>query len=224
MPRTIVALVAFAVVPLALAVSACSGSSSEPAGHETPERAVVAWFEAIDAGDAAGAAASVHDDTVALILAIENDLDASTTASYLEEGVPPAVHASYWSSFGEGFAAFASRPISTLTVGEASVSSVEGVEYAAVTIASGPNAESIVFTRQYDDGSWGVDVVATLADGFASLLADRYDGLDGSEEATTIRAAYADAVVPAMWAAMSDGRFGDEFNRVALTLVGAVGG
>lgn len=217
MSRTILLVVVFG-----LAASACAGSESEPAGLETPERAVVAWFGAIDAGDTAAAAGSVHDDTVALILAIENDLDSETTAAYLADGVPIDVHEAYWSSFGEGFAAFASRPISTLTVGEASALTVEGVEYAVVPISSGPSAESVVFTRQYDDGSWGVDVVATLADGFASLLVDRYDELDGSEAAGTIRTAYVETVVPAMWAAMSDGGFGDDFNRIALTLVGVV--
>lgn len=219
MPRLTMLLLACALV-----VTACSGSADDPSGLATPEQAVVAWFEAIDAGDSSSAAAAVHDDSVALILAIENDLDTATTAGYLDAGVPPEVHAAYWASFGEGFAAFASRPISTLTVGEATPVSVEGVDYAAVTIASGPNAQSIVFVRQHEDGTWAVDIVATLADGFASLLADRYDGLDGSEAATAIRTAYADTVVPAMWAAMSDGRFGDDFNRVALTLVGAVEG
>ena len=216
MPRLLAVLLAGALV-----MTACSGSD-DASGHETPERAVVAWFAAIDAGDAQAASDAVHDTSLALILAIENDVDAVTTAAYLEEGVPLPVQDTYWASFAEGFSAFASRPISTLTVGESTMFTAEGAEYAAVAIAAGPGAESLVFTRQRDDGAWEVDVVATLADGFASLLADLYDGLDASDEATAIREAYVDTVVPAMWAAMNDGTFGDDFNRVALTLVGAV--
>jgi hypothetical protein len=217
MPRFALALLACAVV-----LGSCSGSAAESGGHETPERAVVAWFDAIDAGEAQQASDAVHNGSLALILAIENDLDAATTASYLTDGVPLGVQDGYWSSFADGFSAFASRPISTLTVGESEPLTVEGQEYAVVPISSGPASRSIVFTRQRTDGSWEVDVVATLADGFATLMVDLYDGLDGSEDATTIRAAYTDTVVPAMWAAMSGGEFGDDFNRVALTLVGAV--
>lgn len=217
MSRTLLLLLA-----CALALAACSTDGADASGHETPERAVVAWFEAIDAGDAQAASDAVHDGSLALILAIENDLDTETTAAYLDEGVPLAVQRGYWDSFAEGFSAFASRPISTLTVGEGAAFEVEGAVYATVAIASGPGAESIVFTRQRDDGSWEVDVVATLADGFATLLADHHDALDGTESAAAVRAAYTDVVVPAMWAAMTEGTFGDEFNRVALTLVGDV--
>lgn len=218
MPRLAVVLIACALVAVA-----CSGSD-EPSGHSTPERAVVAWFDAIDAGDSQAATDAVHDEGLALILAIENDLDLGTTASYLDNGIPAAVRNAYWASFAEGFSTFASRPISTLTVGESSVFTAEGWEYAAVAVSGGVGADSMVFTRQTDDGSWEVDIVATLADGFASLLVDLYDGLDGSDDAAVVRAAYAETVVPAMWAAMGDGAFGDEFNRIALTLVDIVGG
>lgn len=218
MPRVLLAVLA-----CALLLVACGGSD-DGAGHETPERAVVAWFAAIDAVDAAAASGSVDDEGLALILAIENDIDSETLAGYLQDGVPIGVQDTYWASFAEGFSAFAARPISTLTVGESTTFTAEGRKYAAVTIAGGPSAESMVFARQRTDGTWEVDVVATLADGFASLLADLYDGLDASDEAVRIRQAYTDTVVPAMWAAMTDGTFGDDFNRVALTLVGAVEG
>lgn len=206
----------------AVILAACGADSGEPAGHENPERAVVSWFESIDDGDAPAATASVHDGSLALILAIENDLDTATTAAYLVDGIPTDVEQSYWDSFADGFTEFASRPISSLTVGESGVFTAEGTTYARVPISSGPASQSVVFTRQGEDGSWEVDVVATLADGFGSLLADLYNRLGAGDDADTIRAAYGDIVVPAMWAAMADGAFGDEFNRVALTLVGEI--
>ena len=78
--------------------------------------------------------------------------------------------------------------------------------------------------RQTEDGGWEVDLVATLADGFSTLLADQYEGLGSTEDSATIRAAYAETVMPALWAAMSEGSFGDDFSRVALTLVASIEG
>lgn len=209
---------------VALVVAACSSDSSEPSGHDNPERAVVSWFEAIDAGDADVATASVHDGSLAVILSIENDYDEETTAAYLQEGVPADVQAAYWRSFAEGFTEFAARPISSLTVGQSEAFSAEGAEFARVPISGGPSAGSVVYTRMQDDGSWEVDLIATLGDGFATLLADTYQNLSETEPGDQIRVAYVDVVAPGMWAAITDSSFGDEFNRVALTLVGQIEG
>jgi hypothetical protein len=215
--RTLTLVVAFAIV-----APACSGPSADPAGHDSPERAVVAWFEAIDAGNPDAASDAVHNGSLTLILAIENDLDEATTADYLDTGVPIEVQAAYWSSFADGFSQFASRPVSTLTVGESELVVGGGHQFARVPITGGQGASSVVFTRQLPDGSWEVDLVATLADGFSSLLADRYDRLGSSEDAATIRAEFVDTVAPAMWAAIADGVFGEDFNRIALTLIGQI--
>jgi hypothetical protein len=208
---------------VALTAVACSSSPSSPEGFESPERTVVAWFEAIDDGDTVAAARAVNDDSLAVILSIENDIDDDTTAAYLESGVPSDVQRMYWESFASGFSDFASRPISTLTVGESRTVDIEGATYASVPISSGASSESIVFTRMRDDGTWEVDLVATLSDGFSSLLVDEYDHLGSTESAQAIRTAYVDVVAPAFLAAIAEGSFGDEFNRVALTLLGQIG-
>jgi len=204
--------------------AACSSSPSEPSGHENPERAVVSWFEAIDAGDAGVATASVHDGSLAVILSIENDYDEVTTAAYLEDGVPADVQAAYWTSFAEGFTEFASRPISSLTVGQSEMFTAEGTEFARVPISGGPSAGSVVYTRMQEDGSWEVDLIATLGDGFATLLTDTYQDLTETEAGDQIRVAYVDVVAPGIWAAITDSSYGDDFNRVALTLVGQIEG
>jgi hypothetical protein len=182
----------------------------------------VAWFEAVGDGDAAAAARAVDDDSLAVILSIENDLDDDTTAAYLDGGVPIDVQAAYWRSFGAGFSEFAAKPISSLTVGESATLEAEGVTFATVPVSGGPSSESLVFTRMRDDGTWQVDMVATLGDGFSSLLADAYDDLGAGEAATTIRSAYVETVGPALWAAVADGTYGEDFNRVALTLLGQI--
>lgn len=211
------------IVLFALVAAACSGEQVQPT-HDNPERAVVAWFEAIDGGDAAAASESVHDGSLALILSIENDLDEATTAAYLDGGVPLAVQDGYWASFGEGFSDFASRPISSLTVGESFAFTAEGNEFARVPISGGPSAESVVYTRLQDDGSWEVDLIATLGDGFGTLLSDMYQGLSSTEDGAVIRLAFSDVVAPGIWAAITDGAYGDEFSRIGLALVGQIDG
>ena len=207
----------------AVAVAACSSASSAPLGHENPERAVVAWFDAVDAGDAVTASGAINAESLALILGIENDLNADVLAEYLDGGVPLDIQASYWSSFSAGFTEFSSRPISTLTVGESSTFSSEGFEFASVPIRGGERNESVVITRQTSDGTWQVDLVASLGDGFTQLLANEYDSLPASESGERIRLSYEVVVVPSLWAAMTDGTFGDDFTRTALALIEEVG-
>jgi hypothetical protein len=204
---------------LALVVSACSSADSEAPGHDTPELAVASWFEAIDAGDTEAASSAIHPHSLALILGTENDLPPEVTSDYLDNGVPIAVQESYWTSFAEGFSAFASRPVSTLAVGQATAFTSEGAEFARVPVSAGQAAESIVMTRMRDDGTWEVDMVATLADGFAKVLLGAYVDLPVDETGDLVRTAYRVTVLPSMWAAMAEGDFGDDFARSALALI-----
>jgi len=207
---------------VSIVAAACSAAEPVPTGHDTPERAVVAWFEAVDAGDAEAASRAVHPKSLALILGIENALSLETTVAYLTDGVPIDVQDGYWRSFSEGFTDFSSRPISTLTVGQASLFTSEGEEFASIPISGGPAADSIVITRMRQDGSWEVDMVASLGDGFANLLLSAYNGLPEGEAGDIVRNAYAETVVPSLWAAMADGSFGEDFARSALALIDRV--
>ena len=207
------------IVMLALVVSACSDSDSSADGHDTPERAVASWFEAIDAGDVEAASGAIHPHTLALILGTENDLTVAVTSEYLANGVPTAVQETYWASFAQGFSEFASRPVSTLAVGEATTFASEGAEFASVPVSGGPAVESIVIARMRDDGTWEVDMVATLADGFAKVLLGAYAELPTDESGDVIRVAYRSIVIPSMWAAMAEGDFGEDFARSALALI-----
>lgn len=206
----------------ALAVSACSTADSDAAGHDTPERAVVTWFEAIDGGDTEAASGAIHPHSLALILGTENDLPAEVTSGFLENGVPIAVQEGYWASFAEGFSSFAARPVSTLTVGQATTFTSEGAEFASVPVSGGQNIESLVIVRMRDDGTWEVDMVATLADGFAQVLLGAFAELPDGEAGDLVRTAYESTVVPSMWAAMAEGDFGEDFARSALALIDEV--
>lgn len=211
------------LVLAALTLASCGGGGAEDAANATPERTVVGWFEAIDTGESEAATSAVSDVSLAVMLGVENGLDASTISSYVEDGVPASLAADYWASFGVGFAEFAARPISTLTVGESEVFETEGSVFAAVPISAGAGADSVVLVREAENG-WEIDLIATLADGFSTVLADRYAGLGADEPSQALRAIYDEVVVPALWAAMAEGEFGDEFNRVALTLLSEIEG
>jgi len=211
------------VVLVALVASACSGGSAEPPRFETPEQAVAAWFDAIDGNDAASASSAIRPDSLALILSSENGLTPETTSDYIENGIPMSVQEDYWASFADGFSAFASRPVSTLTVGQASMFDAGGTKFARVPVSGGQAAASFVITRMRDDGSWEVDMVASLADGFSKVLLDTYTHLPEDASGDIVREAYKDTVVPAMWAGMAEGGFGDDFARSALALIEAVG-
>jgi len=212
------------VVLVAVIAAACSSTPSEEPGHETPEAAVNAWFTAMDVGDVPSASDAIHAESLALILGIENDLDPGTIAGYLDNGVPHNMQAAYWASFSEGFVEFASRPIATLTVGESKQFSSEGENFASVPVGGGSMTGSVVIARMTPDGSWEVDLVASLGDGFAKLLASAYDGLPDNDEGDRIRQAYADTVAPSLWAAMAEGGFGDDFTRSALAIIERIKG
>lgn len=202
-----------------VAVSACSGSGGDEQSASTPESAVVAWIDAVDSGDAIGASAAIHPESLAIILGIENGISSEDMADYLSQGVPLTVQQSYWESFSDGFTEFAEKPISSLAVGQAEEFVSEGETFASVPVTSGPTSNSVVIVRKRLDGTWEVDMVASLGDGFSKLLLDRYEQLGADESSGRIRLAYAEVVEPSLWAAIADGSFGDAFTRTALTLI-----
>ncbi len=207
------------VLLIALFGASCSSTPEQDEALSTPEGAVVTWFEAIDSGDVEAASQAIHPESLALILAIENDVSAEQLADHLSTGVPLDLQSSYWRSFSLGFTDFAAKPISTLSVGQAERFVSEGEEFASIPISGGPGSDSVVIARMRADGTWEVDMVASLGDGFSKLLLERYDELGSDEDAVRVRLAYVEVVAPSMWAAMADGSFGDSFATTALTIL-----
>jgi hypothetical protein len=207
------------VVLMAVICASCASSPEPDEALSTPEGAVVTWFEAIDSGDVEAASHAIHPESLALILAIENDISTEQLAGHLSSGVPLGMQSSYWRSFSLGFTDFASKPISTLSVGRADRFVSEGENFASVPISGGPGSDSIVIARMRADGTWEVDMVASLGDGFSKLMLERYDELGSDQAAARVRLAYVEVVAPSMWAAMADGSFGDSFATTALTIL-----
>jgi len=205
------------ILALVVAATACGASEEDP--ESSPPAIVAGWAEDVEARDFEAATAAVFEPSMVLVLAAENNLPASETASMLEDGVTPAVAAAYWSSFRDGFDAFAGRPISTLNVGASEQIEAGDVQWAVVTVRAQEDASAPVFTR--DEGGWLVDLVATLAPGFIEPLAVYLESLPDNADGDAVRQAYTDVVVPAMWVAMEAGGHGDDFARRALALIDA---
>ncbi len=205
------------VLALVMAASACGASEEDP--ESSPPAIVAGWAEAVEVRDFDTATAAVFEPSMVLVLAAENKLPASETAAMLADGVTPAVAAAYWSSFRDGFDAFAGRPISTLNVGSSEEIEAGDAHWAVVTVRAQEDASAPVFTR--DEGGWLVDLVATLASGFIEPLDAYLESLPDDADGDAVRQAYTDVVVPAMWAAIEAGGHDDDFARRALALIEA---
>jgi ketosteroid isomerase-like protein len=208
------------VLALALAATACGASDENP---ESSAPAIVAgWAEAVQAHDFEAATDAVFEPSMVLVLAAENDLPAAETATMLTDGVTPAVAAAYWSSFRDGFGAFAGQPISNLNVGASTEVEAGGADWSVVAVTAQDDATAAVFTQDAD--GWKVDLVATLANGFVEPLSTYLASLPDDDDGDAIRTAYVDVVVPAMWAAIEVGGHGDDFARRAVALIDVVNG
>ena len=205
------------LVVLAAFATGC-GASDEDA-ESSPPAVVAGWAEAVDSRDFEAATDAVYEPSLVIVLAAENAIPASDTAAMLDEGITPSAAAAYWSSFRDGFDAFAGRPISTLNVGSSAEVEAGGVNWAVVAVGVQEGASAPTFTRDAD--GWAVDLVATLATGFVEPLLAYLEDLPEDEDGATIRESYETVVVPAMWAAIEAGDHGDDFARRALTLIEA---
>ncbi len=187
---------------------------------DSPPVVVGDWLVSVGGSEFETATEKTFQPALAIVIAVENDLSTRQTAAFLTEGIPASVSAAYWSSFQEGFGAFAGYPLSALDVGGSEEIFTEGVRFAAVVVTDPEDGGGIIFTR--DDPARQIDLVATLASGFVDPLRRTYDLLPGNEEGDIVRVAYRDTVVPAMWAAISSGQYDDDFTRQALALIDAV--
>lgn len=201
-----------------LGVVACSSPSTDVI--QPAEIVVEEWLASIDGSDFTAATDHTFEPSMALVIAIENRLTAEDTAALLDDGIPASVSASYWSSFRAGFDAFAGFGLTDLGVGSSEPIFSEGVQFAAVTVDDQASGTGLIFTRDAADRQ--VDLVATLAPGFVDPMLAAYQELPAGEDADAVRNAYEETVVPAMWAAISSGRHGDDFNRRALSLIDAI--
>ena len=202
-----------------LLLAACGGGDDgAPPPSAVPSEAVVRWLEAVEQGDLAVATATTVDESLAMVLALENGLETGQIADLVTNGIPDEMAGSFWTSFSDGFVQFAGRPLSTLHVGDFTEFASEGSTYAAVTVGAS-DADAVVYTKLESDGGWAVDLLATLGSGFLEVMERTYDGLPETEDGRLVREAYRDVVAPSLWATLAAGNGDDDFTRRALGLL-----
>lgn len=198
--------------------AACSSTSADVI--EPPPVVVEEWLDSIDDSDFDGATNRTFEPAMAIVIAVENDLTTAETAGFLANGIPTSVTTAYWASFQAGFDAFAGYPLSDLGVGGSEAIFTEGVQFSAVEVTDPGQGNGMIFTR--DETVRQIDLVATLAPGFVDPLLLTYRSLPAGPDGDVVRSAYEETVVPAMWAAISSGRYDDDFTRRALALIETV--
>lgn len=180
-----------AVVLLAAVLTACSGgtattTTTAPArvGAGSPTEAVQRWIDGLVAGDATAVANLVADDQLAVLVAVDNQLTGAATAQLVRAGITDDVRRGYWASFAEGFSEFAGAPLSDLAIGAVEQFSVAEGEFAAVEVAFTTRIGSTeIIAARAADGSWLIDVLATIGPSLVrplrSILVDLPSGEDG---------------------------------------------
>ncbi len=163
-----------------------SAPPASVAGEPTPAAAAAAWFAAVGEGRAADASALLVDDQLALLLAIENGLDAVELHGLLQSEVPEEAQQQYWDTFATGFAEFAGDAIENLEPGAVDEFVVDGRRFASVRVGLAPGAGSTGFMTADVGGRWRVDLLATLAPALGSQLRSLVTGLPPGPEGEAV--------------------------------------
>jgi hypothetical protein len=185
-----------------LVATACGdGESDEDTTLPTfPPVVVNDWLVGVADGDAASVGAAVYQESLTLVIAIENGLDASQVATMLDDGLDPAFAASYWRSFRDEFSQFSGGSLDTLEVGRYEILAVGDIAYAAVEVR-GREDQIEVMTRSNDSVGWQVDMLATVGPAFAAQLRRLAEELPAGAAGDRVRAALWVSALPALRAA-----------------------
>ncbi len=203
-----------AFLVLFLVATACGGgeSDADTTLPTFPPVVVNDWLVGVADGDAAAVGAAVYQESLTLVIAIENGLDASQIATMLDDGLDPTFAASYWRSFRDEFSQFSGGSLDTLEVGRYEILAVGDIAYAAVEVR-GREDQVEVMTRSNDSVGWQVDMLATVGPAFAAQLRRLADELPAGAAGDRVREALRVSALPALRAAAAR----DPGNRILTT-------
>jgi hypothetical protein len=149
-----------------IVATACSGEQSEVSVvDEAPDAVVADWLDALAALDLGALAATTAPENVALVAGAENGFTTAQMAAILEDGLPSATARSYWSTFGDSFAALLGTPIADVRVSGVGRFTVDDREFAAVGLQVEDAGTEILVAAT--DAGWRVDLVATIGPALA---------------------------------------------------------
>jgi hypothetical protein len=185
-----------------LVATACGGGDSDADSTlpSFPPVVVNDWLVAVAEGDADAMTATVYQESLTLVIAIENGLDAPQTATMLEDGLDPAYAVSYWQSFRDEFAQFSGGSLEMLEVGRYEILAVDDIAFASVEVG-GAEERTEMMTRSDDALGWQVDMLATVGPAFAAQLRRLAEELPAGPAGDRVRAALRASALPALRAA-----------------------
>jgi hypothetical protein len=191
------------LVLLTLLLGACGGGEAETVatvGDAGPADVVSAWLDAVAGQDVAAIESLVEPVGLAVVAAVENNLRSDELAGLLEAGMGEALATEYWTSFRDGFDAIQGESVSGVSVGEP-VPIPDARDHTAVSIGTG-TTQGRVILRQSVDG-WKIDFAATVGPALAGPLGSYLASAMEGDDAEKIAAAYAEAIVPGLDAALA---------------------
>lgn len=188
-------------VAFALATTAMAGCGQESGDPTTtvaspPDAVVREWLDAVDSGDVETLRGVVAGESLAFVVGIESRLDTDEVVALVDAGFPDAVVARYWTSFAESFAAIDGTDVAELEVGSVDEFEVGGARFAAVTVGTGERSTDVLVRRD-PDGTWRVDMLATVGGGLTVQLAD----IASQATADRVRTLFEQWVLPGLEAA-----------------------
>ncbi len=187
------------LVATGLVFAACSGSSDvdEPV-NTYPTGTVREWLVAVSARDVTRLVDVVDQDSLVLVIAIENQIPVDDIERMLVQGLAPETVADYWVSFAGAYGTYTGLALDSVTVRGFEQFAVDDVVFAHVAVGD-ENDPGSVFTRSYD-GTWRVDLVATLGDALFPLIEDFVSTIPSGSTGDQLRAELQDVLIPALQA------------------------
>ncbi len=188
------------VVALAAGCSDSSGDSETEQIGLSPMAVVSTWLDSLASGDFVDADGLVEPVGLAVLIAVENNLRSDELVAVLEAGIADDALAEYWAGFRDGFGAFRGSPLAAASVGEElAITGADGFISVAVT-ADGATGRVIL---RHSGTAWQVDFVGTVGTALVGPLGEYLSSASAGEHGTAIAAAYRDAVVPGLDAAIA---------------------
>ncbi|GBE23903.1 hypothetical protein BMS3Bbin02_00168 [bacterium BMS3Bbin02] len=187
------------LVATSLVLAACggSGATDEPASTY-PTGTVREWLVAVSTRDVARLVNIVDQDSLVIVIAIENQIPADDVERMLVQGLAAETIADYWVSFAGAYGTYTGLALDSVTVRGFEQFAVEDIVFARVEVGDDQDP-GVVFTRSYD-GIWKVDLVATLGDALFPVIEDFVRGIPNGDETSQLRAELREAILPALLA------------------------
>lgn len=209
------------LVVMAVLAAACSGSGrdNKPAGTY-PTGTVREWLLAVSGRDVPRLVDIVDQDSLAIILAIENSIPAEDVEIMLVQGISEETVADYWVSFAGGFGTYTGLALDSVTVRGFEQFAIDETLFAHVEVGDELDPGT-VFTRSYD-GTWRIDLVATFGEALLPLIEAFASEIPAGADGKRLRREVREAVIPALLAVDSlkptVDRLGAEIGRLSVLL------